>query len=435
MNKLIFNKFKINNRIYKNIKGLLFEFFNRTAVQLFFLPMMLYIWGVEITGIYLFLTSISSFANLVNFDPNEYTRQHLIINKGKKIETNKIYTNSFILSIINSLFFFLIVYITNLILLDKFTVIKELNFENLKVLIIIVSLGSALSLISNFFLIKFEIQGKIYIKTNLINFFFVLGRLLPILIGLFTNNFNIIFYVYIITKFIEFFVFLYFSKKINLFFNFKNIFKYFLKKIIINSFRYYILNIKRLLNVSGLNYIIGFFFNAEIVAIFSAINIMFKWVYVRLIGILHTIITYEIAKSYNKNSKNIMRFLQSNNVISYTLGLAMIIFTLAFGELFFNKWTLYKFENFFDIRTLIYLVLFEGILHQLSNNELVFLKAVNKIKNVATINVIIEFISLLIIFITLIKIQNIIIVVEIFIVKNLILLLINKIYKNKQLNK
>ena len=115
---------------------------------------------------------------------------------------------------------------------------------------------------------------------------------------------------------------------------------------------------------------------------------MFKWVYVRLIGILHTIITYEIAKSYNKNSKNIMRFLQSNNVISYTLGLAMIIFTLAFGELFFNKWTLYKFENFFDIRTLIYLVLFEGILHQLSNNELVFLKAVNKIKNVATINVI-----------------------------------------------
>ena len=224
MNKLIFNKFKINNRIYKNIKGLLFEFFNRTAVQLFFLPMMLYIWGVEITGIYLFLTSISSFANLVNFDPNEYTRQHLIINKGKKIETNKIYTNSFILSIINSLFFFLIVYITNLILLDKFTVIKELNFENLKVLIIIVSLGSALSLISNFFLIKFEIQGKIYIKTNLINFFFVLGRLLPILIGLFTNNFNIIFYVYIITKFIEFFVFLYFSKKINLFFNFKNIF-------------------------------------------------------------------------------------------------------------------------------------------------------------------------------------------------------------------
>ena len=105
------------------------------------------------------------------------------------------------------------------------------------------------------------------------------------------------------------------------------------------------------------------------------------------------------------------------------------------GELFFNKWTLYKFENFFDIRTLIYLVLFEGILHQLSNNELVFLKAVNKIKNVATINVIIEFISLLIIFITLIKIQNIIIVVEIFIVKNLILLLINKIYKNKQLNK
>ena len=36
MNKLIFNKFKINNRIYKNIKGLLFEFFKRRLISIIF---------------------------------------------------------------------------------------------------------------------------------------------------------------------------------------------------------------------------------------------------------------------------------------------------------------------------------------------------------------------------------------------------------------
>lgn len=106
MINFIFSKFKMNNRIYKNLKGLLFEFFSRTIVQIFFFPLMFYIWGAEYTGIWIFLTSISAFAVIANMDPCEFTRQHMILNYNNKIEKQKIYSNSFIITLINSLFFF-----------------------------------------------------------------------------------------------------------------------------------------------------------------------------------------------------------------------------------------------------------------------------------------------------------------------------------------
>ena len=96
MNNLFFGKLKIDNRIYKNLKGLIFEFFSRTTVQIFFFPLMFYIWGTEYTGIWIFLTSISAFAAVTNMDPGEFTRQHMILNYNNKIENQKIYSNSFL---------------------------------------------------------------------------------------------------------------------------------------------------------------------------------------------------------------------------------------------------------------------------------------------------------------------------------------------------
>jgi len=90
MNNLIFSKYKINNRIYKNLKGLLLEFFSRTTIQIFFFPLMFYIWGTEYTGIWIFLTSITTFAALTNLNPDEFIRQHMILNFDNKIEKQKI---------------------------------------------------------------------------------------------------------------------------------------------------------------------------------------------------------------------------------------------------------------------------------------------------------------------------------------------------------
>ena len=194
MNYLIFGKYKINNRIYKNLKGLLLEFFSRTTIQIFFFPLMFYIWGTEYTGIWIFLTSITTFAALTNLNPDEFIRQHMILNFDNKIEKQKIYSNGFIIALINSLFFFLVVYFVNLIFLDKFTITENINFKDLKTFIFIIAFGSALSIISNYFLIKFEIEGKIFLKVNLINLFFILNRVVPLLVGLYSNDFDDIFY-------------------------------------------------------------------------------------------------------------------------------------------------------------------------------------------------------------------------------------------------
>ena len=433
MNNLIFSKFKINNRIYKNLKGLLLEFFSRTTIQIFFFPLMFYIWGTEYTGIWIFLTSITTFAALTNLNPDEFIRQHMILNFDNKIEKQKIYSNGFIIALINSLFFFLVVYFVNLIFLDKFTITENINFKDLKTFIFIIAFGSALTIISNYFLIKFEIEGKIFLKVNLINLFFILNRVVPLLVGLYSNDFNNIFYAYIGLQIIQLIIFLYWSKKVKIFFNYSDVSIGYLKKIIKNSLRYYLINLKGLLSVSGLNYIIGFFFNAEIISIYNAINVMFKWFYVRIIGIVHTITTYEIAR-FSKIIKKIKILNKRIDISAYVFGLILIIISFTFGKLIFNEWTLYRFENFDNLKVLIYLITIEAILYVLCSNELIYLKAINKIRIVAEINIILESVSLIIIFISLLKFQNIMIVIQIQIIKNLILLFINKIYKNKQLN-
>tara|TARA_B110000483_G_scaffold126567_1_gene152022 strand:+ start:718 stop:2031 length:1314 start_codon:yes stop_codon:yes gene_type:complete len=433
MNNLIFSKYKINNRIYKNLKGLLLEFFSRTTIQIFFFPLMFYIWGTEYTGIWIFLTSITTFAALTNLNPDEFIRQHMILNFDNKIEKQKIYSNGFIIALINSLFFFLVVYFVNLIFLDKFTITENINFKDLKTFIFIIAFGSALSIISNYFLIKFEIEGKIFLKVNLINLFFILNRVVPLLVGLYSNDFNNIFYAYIGLQIIQLIIFLYWSKKVKIFFNYSDVSIGYLKKIIKNSLRYYLINLKGLLSVSGLNYIIGFFFNAEIISIYNAINVMFKWFYVRIIGIVHTITTYEIAR-FSKIIKKIKILNKRIDISAYVFGLILIIISFTFGKLIFNEWTLYRFENFDNLKVLIYLITIEAILYVLCSNELIYLKAINKIRIVAEINIILESVSLIIIFISLLKFQNIMIVIQIQIIKNLILLFINKIYKNKQLN-
>lgn len=433
MNYLIFGKYKINNRIYKNLKGLLLEFFSRTTIQIFFFPLMFYIWGTEYTGIWIFLTSITTFAALTNLNTDEFIRQHMILNFDNKIEKQKIYSNGFIIALINSLFFFLVVYFVNLIFLDKFTITENINFKDLKTFIFIIAFGSALSIISNYFLIKFEIEGKIFLKVNLINLFFILNRVVPLLVGLYSKDFNNIFYAYIGLQIIQLIIFLYWSKKVKIFFNYSDVSIGYLKKIIKNSLRYYLINLKGLLSVSGLNYIIGFFFNAEIISIYNAINVMFKWFYVRIIGMVHTITTYEIAR-FSKIIKKIKILNKRIDISAYVFGSILIIISFTFGKLIFNEWTLYRFENFNNLKVLIYLITIEAIFYVLCSNELIYLKAINKIRIVAEINIILESVSLIIIFISLLKFQNIMIVIQIQIIKNLILLFINKIYKNKQLN-
>ena len=108
---------------------------------------MFYIRGTEYTGIWIFLTSITTFAALTNLNPDEFIRQHMILNFDNKIEKQKIYSNDFIIALINSLFFFLVVYFVNLIFLIKFTITENINFQDLKTFIFIIAFGYALSII------------------------------------------------------------------------------------------------------------------------------------------------------------------------------------------------------------------------------------------------------------------------------------------------
>ena len=96
-----------------------------------------------------------------------------------------------------------------------------------------------------------------------------------------------------------------------------------------------LINLKGLLSISGLNYIIGYFFNAEILAIYNAINVMFKWFYVRVIGMVHTIASYEIAK-FSKIIQKVKILNKRIDIFAYLFGLILIIISFTFGEFNFN---------------------------------------------------------------------------------------------------
>ena len=121
----------------------------------------------------------------------------MILNYDDRIEKQKIYSNSLINTLINSLFFFLLVYFVNLIFLDKFTITENISFKDLNIIIFIIACFSALSITSNYFLLKFEIEKRIFLKVNLINLFFILDRIVPLLVGLYSDDFSNIFYAYI----------------------------------------------------------------------------------------------------------------------------------------------------------------------------------------------------------------------------------------------
>jgi len=68
MNYLIFSKYKINNRIFKNVNSYIYTFFSKIFSQILYIPLMFYFWGVEATGVWIFLTSILNSVNIFNIN-------------------------------------------------------------------------------------------------------------------------------------------------------------------------------------------------------------------------------------------------------------------------------------------------------------------------------------------------------------------------------
>ena len=151
-------KIKDKLRITKNIISFIVIFSSKTISSIIYLPLMFYFWGLESTGIWIFLNSTINFVNIINLNSNQYSFQKIILIDKKKI--NELYSNSFIISALASFFlsiFLIIFYIFFLTSLDILQTIDKNDFIYIcPALIIIFNVNN----LCRFFYIHFYYKGR-----------------------------------------------------------------------------------------------------------------------------------------------------------------------------------------------------------------------------------------------------------------------------------
>ena len=386
---IFINDFK---RIKKNLLSFVSDFFLRTIVQIFYYPLMLLSWGIETTGTWIFVSSIPLLINIIIVDSSLYARQKIIITRIN--EHDHIYSNSLFLFLINSIIFLCIFYLFNYYFLENFEIIKSYSKfdKSFILLILIVGLTNIIDNINNFSYTMIETKGKIYYRNYIDNFFFICQSIIVVISGFYLTNIIYIGFIFIAISLSKAILVFYIKNKIsNIRFNTKYIELKKFKIIFNESLRYHLLNLKGSIDNNGLNLIIGFFFNAEMLIVTSTLNVAFKLFYTRFASIVEEILTYEYANNFfNKNITKINLLTKGHGYFIIVFSLVFLSFVYFFGDAIYNLWTLNKFINYND---LILLVSLEAITLSYFNTNLVLLKSINRIKDVAIFNLVVTFLS------------------------------------------
>ena len=135
--KFIFHQ-KQKKRFLKNLISRLNANVVNSIAQVFFPAMMIYFWGIEVFGIWMFLISIPYSLSIINADISTpiTNKMSYFYNKKDKKEIDKIYSNFTIITLINIFIIsviFIFIYFTidiNLKILENLSLneIKKCNY-------------------------------------------------------------------------------------------------------------------------------------------------------------------------------------------------------------------------------------------------------------------------------------------------------------------
>ena len=421
-------------RIKKNLYSFISDFFSRTIVQVFYYPLMLLSWGIETTGTWLFLSSIPVLMNVLSISPSLYVRQKIIITN--KDEHDPIYSNSLFLLFFNNIVFLFIFYLFSYFFLENFEIIKSYSQfdKSFMLLILIIGLATVIESIANFFYMLIDVKGKIYYKNYIENIIFIIRSIAIVISGFYLTNIIYISLIFITISLIKIIIVFYVKNRIsNIMFNIKYIKLNRMKDIFNESFRYHLLNFKGFIDNSGLNFIVGLFFNAEILIVTSTLSLAFKLFYSRFVRIIEEILLYEYANNlFHKNKKKIILLVKSHNYFILFFSTFFIILVYFLGEKIYNLWTLNKFVYY---NNLILLASFEAITLSYFNANLVLLKSINRIKDVVIFNLFITLSTYVLIFVSLTFLLEIKVVYYFMIANNIILFIFNMNQKDIILRK
>lgn len=158
---IIKNYFK-NKRLAKNIFSQINLNISSVIIQLFFPPLMILIYGLDNFGVWIFITSIPSVLNALNFNINNASRTEMSIfyNQKKFLEVQKIYVNAvFLTSIIIGILILISVFIINFYNFN-IEIFKNIETGNIKIILYCVLISFNLNLFSTIFEVGISYKGK-----------------------------------------------------------------------------------------------------------------------------------------------------------------------------------------------------------------------------------------------------------------------------------
>ena len=332
------------DRIIKNVISQISLNSSLFLLQIIFPPLMIFIYGLNSFGIWIFLTAVPSTLSILNFNINSAakTEMSILFNQNKERKVNEVFNNSLILTIFFIIFLLfssiLVLYFYNL----NIEILKSLSLLELKIILSCIFFSFFLKIFNSIFVSSIIYKGELNIETYLDIFFNFFSKILILIFGLFEPNLLFAAYALIIASIIKaisyIYIFLkYNNKKLSLSFalvsrgKIMNLFKL--------SLPYYFESLSDLLKHSLQILLIGVFFNAPIVGMVSTAKTLFYFMPLRVWGIVSKVLFYEFTKLYSRKDFLLLKsFYKKFIKLALFYIIIFLIASLSIGQIIYEYW-------------------------------------------------------------------------------------------------
>ena len=436
------NLLKFTKSQFKRFSKNFYSFFSifslQTLVQILFPPAMIFFWGIEKFGIWMFISAIPSTLAIFNINFSSASRSEMSINFENRnfLQVNKIFQNTFGLIIFNSLIF-LIVWLLILSLDEmNFKILENSNYRDIKLIFFILAVSVHFLIINQIFYCGITYDGNVssYNYNNL--FFDTLSKICVPLSGFFTES---LIYPAIIVSIVSFiktiFLFVLYKNQNDKILNlslssFKLSISY---KIFKLSMSYYLDNVSNLIKNNGSIIMLGLFFNPIIVGLISTMKTLFHFLPIRFLDILNNTIFYEFSKVFGaKKFNKLKKIFKMHLILSLFVLIFYLLISLMVGEFLYNFWTNNKFDFSFN---LLFLIVAETFIFNIFNSIETLIKSINKFLESTIIKIIVSFLTLIITYIFLSKGYSFILYFVINLIASLTILIFISFFTTQTLKK
>ena len=341
--------FLVNSRLKRNIFSSISSQSLKIFIQIFYPPLMIFFWGIENFGIWIFLISIPNIIQIFNFNLTDASvNQMAIYNAQKKHKkSNEIFQNTILFVFLNIIILSLTLLIFFFLKKFSFSILENINSKEVKIILILLFASIYLKLFESIFSTCLQSIGKIYIGYNLEIAHDFFSKSFIIIAGIFYNSLVVAALIFFLLSSLKFFIkFLFFTKyKNKLKISFKLISKKIIFKLIKLSIGHMSDIIANLIKHSGVIFIAGIFLNPYLVGLITTVKTIFYFMPVSLFGKINFALSYEISNLYGKKNLKLIKLILTRYIkITCLLIIGFILFAYFIGPYIYNYWLSNKYE-------------------------------------------------------------------------------------------